>query len=431
MKTYIANESIYYHIYPLGFTGAPAKNEGEKTASDRIYKISEHIPHMKSLGINALYLGPVFESVYHGYDTADYRKLDTRLGNNEDFEKVCKELEANDIDLILDGVFNHVGRSFFAFKDVKAKREASPYCSWFSGLRFDMNNSYNDGFHYDAWQGHEELVKLNLKNEDVVRYLLDSVDMWIDKFGIKGLRLDAADCIDRDFFKRLRQHTLMRRPDFWLMGEIIHGDYRMWANSEMLHSVTNYEMHKGYYSGINDKNMFEPAHGLLREYGDWGLYKDLVLYNFVDNHDINRLTSYLKSTDNLKNIYTMLFTVPGTPSIYYGSEYGIRGEKAHHSDAPLRPRWEDIEVTEDGKKLFEHIAELSKIRKNSNALKYGNYKQLHLENEALVYSRNTQSESCVVAVNISASDKCFNVFERGRNLQINLKPFSSEIITLQ
>ncbi len=431
MKTYIANESIYYHIYPLGFTGAPAKNEGHKTASARIYKISEHIPHMKSLGINALYLGPVFESVYHGYDTADYRKLDTRLGNNEDFEKVCKELEENDIDLILDGVFNHVGRSFFAFKDVKAKREASPYCSWFSGLRFDMNNSYNDGFHYDAWQGHEELVKLNLKNEDVVRYLLDSVDMWIDKFGIKGLRLDAADCIDRDFFKRLRQHTLMRRPDFWLMGEIIHGDYRMWANSEMLHSVTNYEMHKGYYSGINDKNMFEPAHGLLREYGDWGLYKDLVLYNFVDNHDINRLASYLKSTDNLKNIYTMLFTVPGTPSIYYGSEYGIKGEKAKHSDAPLRPRWDDIEVTEEGKKLFEHIAELSEIRKNSNALKYGNYKQLHLENEALVYSRNTQSESCVVAVNISASDKCFNVFERGRNLQINLKPFSSEIITLQ
>jgi len=205
----------------------------------------------------------------------------------------------------------------------------------------------------------------------------------------------------------------------------------MWANSEMLHSVTNYEMHKGYYSGINDKNMFEPAHGLLREYGDWGLYKDLVLYNFVDNHDINRLASYLKSTDNLKNIYTMLFTVPGTPSIYYGSEYGIKGEKANHSDAPLRPCWDDIEVTEEGKKLFEHIAELSEIRKNSNALKYGNYKQLHLENEALVYSRNTQSESCVVAVNISASDKCFNVFERGRNLQINLKPFSSEIITLQ
>lgn len=430
MKTYIANESIYYHIYPIGFTGAPFKNEGEKTAAKRIYKISEHIPHMKKLGINALYLGPVFESKYHGYDTTDYRNLDSRLGTNEDFEKVCKELEENDIDLILDGVFNHVGRHFFAFEDIKKNREASPYCSWISGLRFDMNNSYNDGFHYDAWQGHEELVKLNLKNEDVINYLLESVDMWIDKFGIKGLRLDAADCIDKDFFKRLRQHTTKKRPDFWLMGEIIHGDYRMWANSEMLHSVTNYEMHKGYYSGVNDKNMFEPAHGLLREYGDWGLYKDLVLYNFVDNHDINRLSSYLNSTDNLKNIYTMLFTVPGTPSIYYGSEYGIKGKKENHSDAPLRPCWDDIEITQEGKELFDYIAKLAEIRKSSKALKYGDYKQVHLESEAFAFSRSKDNETAVVAVNISGTEKnfCFNI--NGREIKTQLKPYDSEIIMI-
>lgn len=430
MKTYIPNESIYYHIYPFGFVGAPVKNEGDKTAGQRIYKIAEHIPHMKSLGINALYLGPVFESKYHGYDTKDYRTLDTRLGSNEDFEKVCKELSDNDIDLILDGVFNHVGRHFFAFEDIKEKRESSPYCSWISGLRFDMNNSYNDGFHYDAWQGHEELVKLNLRNEDVVTYLLECVGMWIDKFGIKGLRLDAADCIDKEFFKRLRQFTASKRPDFWLMGEIIHGDYRQWANSEMLHSVTNYEMHKGYYSGINDKNMFEPAHGLLREYGDWGLYKDLVLYNFVDNHDINRLASYLKNLDNIKNIYTMLFTVPGTPSVYYGSEYAIKGEKANHSDAPLRPCWDDIEITEKGKKLFAHIAELAKIRKASNALKYGDFKQVYLENECFAFSRSKDNETAVIAVNISGNQKnlCLNV--NGRSLQLELKPFDSEIVMI-
>lgn len=430
MTTFIPNESVFYHIYPLGFAGAPKKNQGEKTADKRINKIKAHIPHMKRLGINALYLGPVFESVYHGYDTKDYRMLDTRLGTNEDFEDFCKELEANEIDLILDGVFNHVGRSFFAFEDVKRNRESSPYCSWFSGLRFDMNNSYNDGFHYDAWQGHEELVKLNLRNEDVISYLLESVGMWIERFNIKGLRLDAADCIDKDFFKRLRQYTLAKRPDFWLMGEIIHGDYRMWANPEMLHSVTNYEMHKGYYSGVNDKNMFEPAHGLLREYGDWGLYKDLVLYNFVDNHDINRLASYLKSTDNLKNIYTMLFTVPGTPSIYYGSEYGIKGAKANHSDDPLRPCWEDVQIPDYGNELFEHIAKLAETRKSSKALKYGDYKQVHLESEAFAYSRSKDGETVVVAVNIANYPKtlCFNV--NGRDIRAELAPFGSQIITL-
>ena len=212
------------------------------------------------------------------------------------------------------------------------------------------------------------------------------------------------------------------------MGEIIHGDYRIWANKEMLHSVTNYEMHKGYYSGVNDKNMFEPAHGLLREYGDWGLYKDLVLYNFVDNHDINRLASYLKSTDNLKNIYTMLFTVPGTPSIYYGSEYGIKGKKENHSDAPLRPCWDDIEITAQGKELFEHIAKLAEIRKASKALKYGDFKQVHLENQCFVFSRNFEGSTVVIGVNIAENEKnlCLNI--NGREVKLNLKAFGSEII---
>lgn len=430
MKTYNPNESIYYHIYPFGFVGAPKFNEGEKTADTRIYRISEHIPHMKRLGINALYLGPVFDSKWHGYDTCDYRKLDPRLGSNEDFEKVCRDLEAAEIDLILDGVFNHVGRGFFAFEDVKVNKGNSRYCGWFSGLRFDMNNSFNDGFHYDSWQGHEELVKLNLKNPEVVSYLLESVGMWIDKFGIKGLRLDAADCVDDDFFRQLRKYTLSKIPDFWLMGEITHGDYRRWVNCEMLHSVTNYEMHKAYYSGVNDKNMFEPAHGLLREYGDWGLYKDMVLYNFVDNHDVDRLASNLKSKDNIKNIYTMLFTVPGVPSIYYGSEYAATGKKKLHSDAPRRACWKDIEVTPEGEELFEHISRLSQIRLSSNALKYGDFKQVHLENECFVYSRQKDGDTAVIGINISGCEKNLRLNVNGREIELSLKPCDSQIVML-
>jgi len=122
---------------------------------------------MKYIGINALYIGPIFQSATHGYDTTDYRRIDTRLGTNEDFKKVAQELKKNDIKIVLDGVFNHVGRKFFAFEEVRKHREGSQYCSWFSGLRFDFNNSYNDGFHYDSWEGHELLVKLNKQNPDV------------------------------------------------------------------------------------------------------------------------------------------------------------------------------------------------------------------------------------------------------------------------
>lgn len=430
MSKFIPNECIFYHIYPIGFCGAPEKNEGDNTKGNLILKIKEHIPHMKKLGINALYLGPVFESVRHGYDTNDYRLIDTRLGTNEDFKEVCKALKAEGIALVLDGVFNHVGRHFFAFEDIKKNREASPYCSWISGLRFNENNSYNDGFRYDAWWGHEELVKLNLKNPDVVNYLLESVGMWIDEFDISGLRLDAADCIDHDFFRKLRQYTLAKRDDFWLMGEIIHGDYRVWANKDMLHSVTNYECHKGYYSGINSKNMYEPAFAFSRQSGEWGLYKELCLYNFTDNHDVNRLASELNDLNNIQNIYTMMYTIPGAPSVYYGSEYAIKGKKTAGSDAPMRPCWDDIEITEEGQALFNHLAKLAEIKKSSKALKYGDYKQLHIESEGLVFSRTKDDETAVVMVNTSAYEKEFNVYSKNSNLSRRLAPFTSEIIIL-
>ena len=174
---------------------------------------------MKKLGVNALYLGPVFESHEHGYDTSDYRMLDHRLGTNDDFKRVCDSLHAADIRIVLDGVFNHVGRDFWAFRDVQEKKEKSTYCDWFSNLHFHARSPLNDDFTYDAWEGHYNLVKLNLENEEVVRYLLDSVAMWMDEFHIDGLRLDAADCIRPEFFRRLKAFCKEKNPDFWLMGK--------------------------------------------------------------------------------------------------------------------------------------------------------------------------------------------------------------------
>ena len=185
------------------------------------------------MSINAVYLGPVFESAAHGYDTSDYTKIDARLGTNEDFTEVCKALHENGIKIILDGVFNHVGREHFAFKDVKLNRERSRYCGWFCNLNFGGNTAYNDGFWYEGWNNCYDLVKLNLRNNEVVEYLLNAVKMWIETWDIDGIRFDAADCLDNDFIKRIHSFTRSMKPDFWLMGEIIHGDYRRWANPEM------------------------------------------------------------------------------------------------------------------------------------------------------------------------------------------------------
>ena len=168
-------ESVFYQIYPLGFCGAPHENDGHTVP--RIRKVLEWIPHLQRLHISAVYFSPVFESDRHGYDTRDYRKIDCRLGTNEDFAEVCRALHANGIRVVLDGVFNHVGRGFWAFQDVLAHREGSRYRDWFH-LDFGGNSRYNDGLWYEGWEGHFELVKLNLNNPEVVDYLLGCVWTW-------------------------------------------------------------------------------------------------------------------------------------------------------------------------------------------------------------------------------------------------------------
>lgn len=392
-------EAVFYHIYPLGFTGAAQYHEENITHS--IKKVADWIPHMEKLGINALYLGPVFESHEHGYDTSDYRMIDHRLGTNEDFKEVCNALHTAGIRIVLDGVFNHVGRDFWAFRDVQEHKEASPYCGWFSNLHFQARSPLNDDFTYDAWEGHYNLVKLNLENEEVVRYLLDSIAMWMDEFHIDGLRLDAADCIRPEFFRRLKAFCKEKDSDFWLMGEIIHGDYTRWANPDMLDSVTNYECYKGLFSSHNEKNYFEIGYSLNRQFGSGGIYQQLDLYNFVDNHDVNRLASTVKNKDDLFNIYTMLFTMPGIPSVYYGSEFAVEGTKHNGSDADIRPCLHLKDFKDE--RLCDHIGRLSAIHKLT-ACSHGNYEQVLLRNEQFVFSRSNAQEILYIACNVADED---------------------------
>ena len=227
--------------------------------------------------------------------------------------------------------------------------------------------------------------------------------MWMDELGIDGLRLDAADCVDREFFKQLHSFTKGKRGDFWLMGEIIHGDYRVWANDEMLDSVTNYECWKGIYSSHNDKNYFEIAYSLKRQFGQGGLYENLCLYNFLDNHDVNRIGSLLKQRENLKNAYTLLYMMPGIPSIYYGSEWGIEGVKGQGMDAdlPLRPKLNLKEMCAKEKDLPAHIRELAEIRRESDAVKYGVYEEVLVRNEQFVFARRSGEQYKVIALNLT------------------------------
>ena len=392
-----AYNETFYQIYPIGFCGAPVHNDG--VTEHRILKIGEWAEYLGDLGIGSIILNPIFESDNHGYDTRDFRKIDCRLGTNEDFKEVCEKLHDNNVKIMLDGVFNHVGRGFWAFKDVQEKKWDSPYKDWFH-ISFDGNSAYNDGFWYEGWEGHFELVKLNLQNPAVVDYLLDCVKMWIEEFGIDGLRLDVAYCLDHNFMRRLRSFCEELKPGFALIGEVLFGDYNL--NDEMLHSCTNYECYKGIFSSFNCMNMFEIAHSLNRQFGpeQWCIYRGKHLMTFVDNHDVTRIASILTNKNHLPLAYGLLFGMPGIPCIYYGSEWGEEGVKAPDNDYALRPCFEEPKPNE----LTDFIKELIEVRRNSDALCNGSYRNVVITNHQLIFERRTDNERVLVAINAGDSE---------------------------
>lgn len=400
------DEAVFYHIYPLGLCGAPKDNPyGEPV--HRLNTLLPWIDHIKEIGCNAIYIGPLFESVGHGYETTDYKKLDSRLGDNSDlanFVSVCHE---KGIRVIFDGVFNHTGRDFFAFQDIRSNRESSQYRDWYCNVNFGGNNEYNDGFSYENWGGYNLLVKLNQHNPAVRDYICDVIRFWVSAFDIDGIRLDAADVLDFEYMKCLRQAANEVKPDFWLMGEVIHGDYSRWVNEGTLHSVTNYHLHKALYSGHNDHNFFEIAHTVKRLYEMGGNNPNgLKLYNFVDNHDVERIYTKLVNKAHFAPVHVLLYTLPGIPSIYYGSEFGIEGKKEKFSDDSLRPalNLDDYKDALETNPCTNLIAKLGEIRNRVPALSYGDYKELVLTNRQYAFSRNMDGQSVVITVNNDDSD---------------------------
>ncbi len=388
--------SVFYQIYPIGFCGAPVSNDGK--CVPRIRKLMDWSEYLGDLGVDSILLNPIFESDNHGYDTRDFKNIDCRLGTNEDFAEVCRSLHEHGVNIVLDGVFNHVGRGFWAFKDVQEKKWDSPYKDWFH-INFDGDSGYNDGFWYEGWEGHFELVKLNLQNPAVVDYLLDCVRFWVEEFDIDGLRLDVAYSLDRGFMQRLRSFVQDLKPDFALIGEVLFGDYNLIVNDSMLHSCTNYECYKGLYSSFNSMNLFEIAHSLHRQFGadQWCIYRGKHLMTFADNHDVTRLASILTNKKHIPLAYGLMFGMPGIPCLYYGSEWGQTGEKAPDNDYALRPCFEKPMPNE----LTDYIKKLIAVRQKSDALCNGAYKNIVIQNHQLVFERHSDKEHIIVAVNAS------------------------------
>ena len=393
-----------YHIFPLGYTGAN-QNANDGMCKNTLKDIVNQIPKLIELGITDVLLGPIFESETHGYDTVDYNQIDKRLGTRQDMTDLSMACHQAGIRIILDCVFNHVSRKHFAFSDLIANKEHSVYKEWFLEVDFNRHSSYGDPFSYACWDGHEHLVKLNLDYEPVRTYLIETAQSWKKIYDIDGLRMDAADVMSLDFLRQLSGSMKEMDSEFCMIGEVVHGDYNLWLKEGKMDHVTNYELYKGLYSSLNDKNYFEVAYALKRQFGQGGIYPANGLYNFVDNHDVNRVADILVNKGHVYPLYIMLYTIPGLPSIYYGSEYGMMGKKSHTSDSDLRPSWQQIlHKKEDD--IFRVIERLSKIRRENEALHQSNYEEFHLTHETIGYKRTFENETLYVMIN-AKTDKAW------------------------
>lgn len=390
-------QAVFYHVYPLGMCGAPWRNDFRSEPEPRLQILQHWVPYWRELGVNALYIGPLWESSSHGYDTVNFLKLDRRLGSDHTFQQLVEHCHQQGIRVVVDAVFNHVGRDYFAFRSLRRQRQHSPYVSWFENLNFDKHSPAGDPFWYEGWKGHYDLAKLNLLNPEVERHLFEVVRHWIEHFQIDGLRLDAADCMDKGFLSRLKRFCQSLRPDFWLMGEVVMGDYNEWG----LDAITNYELYDALHKCHNQGDYTQLAHTLERQFGVQGVYRQLGMFNFVDNHDVNRIASQLKATHHLYPLYLLLFTLPGTPALYYGSEAGLEGKRLRWSDRPLRPfiAHPDHLNSSPHPDLSRNIRKLIQLRHQLPALQSGHYLTLHSSPELLVFERTLSEQRLLIAVN--------------------------------
>ncbi len=410
-------DRVFYHIYPLGAFGAPRRNDGRSHPEPRLRRLAEWIPAMERIGADALYLGPVFESESHGYDTLDYLMVDRRLGDGGDLAEASRALASRGIGLYLDAVFNHVGRGHPFVRDVVERGHASPYARWIAG--YDPSGPGPGGlpFGYDGWKGHYDLVRLDTGLPEVREYLIGVALRWIDEYGVAGLRLDAADCLDRLFMAELGRRCRLARPGFRLVGEVVHGDaYEPILREGGLDAVTDYEAYKGLWSSYNDRNYHEIAWTLDRLFaepvagpaspGTWsgaGLCRGRAMYSFADNHDVDRVASLIRDPAGLYPLYALLFSMPGCPSVYYGSEYGVTGRKAAADDGPLRPALDPAALASAAPHpdLAAAVARFSEARRRSSALRRGSYRRLAVGNLHLAFERRAGDEAVLVAVNAS------------------------------
>lgn len=374
------DHAIFWHVYPLGFVGAPAAaTDGAPTP--RLRRLEPWLDHLVELGANGLLLGPVFASETHGYDTVDHFRVDPRLGTDSDLDSLIAAAHDRGVRVVLDGVFNHVARSFPGALDL-ARRGP-------------------DG-EVEVFEGHGQLVALDHGDPRVVDHVAGVMDHWLSR-GADGWRLDAAYAVPPAFWDEVLARVRADHPDAWFLAEVIHGDYADFAQASTVDSVTQYELWKAIWSSLNDRNLFELAHALGRHAA---MAERFTPQTFVGNHDVTRIATRLGDPDLLPLALVVLFTVAGVPSVYAGDEHGFTGTKYDREggDDEIRPAFPDTpdQLSDLGAGVMELHQRLIGLRRRHPWLVHGRTEIGDISNTRLTYTTSAHQGRLSVTLDLDA-----------------------------
>ncbi|MET7278228.1 alpha-amylase family protein [Kribbella sp. NPDC005582] len=359
------SDVIWWQVYPLGFTGA------DSSPGHRLPHIVQWLDYVVELGCTGLLLGPIFASETHGYDTVDHFRIDPRLGDDEDFDALIAAAHERGLKVALDGVFNHVARSFV-------------HPEWMADHTFE---------------GHDQLVALDHSNPAVAQYVAKVLEYWLER-GVDAWRLDVAYAVPAEFWRNVLPRE--RFPNAWFFGEMIHGDYAEYVAQSGLDSITQYELWKAIWSSLNDGNFFELAYALGRHDA---LLDTFVPQTFVGNHDVTRIATRLEDERHVGHALAILFTVAGVPSIYSGDEQGFRGLKEDRigGDDAIRPVFPSRpdELAPSGEATYRLHQELIGVRRNNRWLTRSRTTVEHLANRTMALRSASGDDSVLLLLNIS------------------------------
>jgi cyclomaltodextrinase / maltogenic alpha-amylase / neopullulanase len=384
--------AIWWQVYPLGFVGAHPADPAPKPDEHRLGRVTEWLEHAVELGASGIALGPLFASLTHGYDTTDHLRIDPRLGDNADFDRLVSEAHRRGLRVLLDGVFNHVGTDFARYLEAREGGPDHPSSQWF--------RRHGKQSRFETFEGHDGLVALNHDNPDVVDYVVEVMSHWLAR-GADGWRLDAAYAVPDRFWEQVLPRVREAFGDAWFVGEVIHGDYSAIVSAATFDSVTQYELWKATWSSLNDGN-FHELDWALRRHDDF--LDTFVPMTFVGNHDVSRIASQLDDSRHVEHALVLLLTIAGVPSIYAGDEWAYRGVKEERfgGDDAVRPEFAARPSTAEnlGQDVFRLHQHLIGLRRRHPWLHAARTAALHLTNRHYVYRTYSGDHSLVVALNV-------------------------------